>query len=195
MFKKIFNFISPPENWKIPVIFLSSFMLGLIIFLFYISNAASYLSDEPSTCVNCHIMGPQYTTWFHSSHREVATCNDCHVPHDNIFNTYFFKAKDGFRHASVFTMRNEPQVIYIKDEGKNVVQQNCKRCHIDLITNYNKLVATNKCTGLATDDSRVCWDCHRETPHGRVNSLSSTPHAMIPKLESPVPNWLKKLID
>jgi hypothetical protein len=39
--------------------------------------------------------GPQYVTWFHSRHREVATCNDCHVPHDNIVRHYAFKASDG----------------------------------------------------------------------------------------------------
>jgi cytochrome c nitrite reductase small subunit len=39
---------------------------------------------------------------------------------------------------------------------------------------------------------RKCWECHRETPHGRVNSLSSVPNARVPLPESPVPEWLKK---
>ena len=40
-------------------------------------------------------MTPQYATWSHSTHREHAHCNDCHVPHNNILNKYYFKAKDG----------------------------------------------------------------------------------------------------
>jgi cytochrome c nitrite reductase small subunit len=40
-------------------------------------------------------------------------------------------------------------------------------------------------------EDRYCVDCHRETPHGRVNSLSSVPFARLPLLKSPVPDWLK----
>ena len=109
-------------------------MTGIMAFSFHISRAPSYLSDNPETCTNCHIMSPQYATWSHSSHRENAHCNDCHVPHDNVVNKYYFKAKDGIRHATVFTLRNEPQVIFIKDEGKEVVQHNCVRCHINLLS-------------------------------------------------------------
>ena len=56
---------------------------GTAVFVFHISRAASYMSDEPETCMNCHVMTTQYLTWQHSSHARVATCNDCHVPHDN----------------------------------------------------------------------------------------------------------------
>jgi cytochrome c nitrite reductase small subunit len=39
---------------------------------------------------------------------------------------------------------------------------------------------------------RYCWECHRETPHGRVNSLSSGPYARVPVKGSPLPEWMKK---
>ncbi len=190
--KNFFNLIKPPESWKTPVIILIGIIIGLGSFLFYISKAYSYLSDNPKTCVNCHIMAPQYATWFHSSHREVASCNDCHVPHDNIFNTYYFKAKDGLRHATIFTLRAEPQVIFIKQAGHNVVQQNCVRCHTYLIQNNSVGKYTSNYNHF--NIKRPCWDCHREVPHGRVNSLSSVPNAIVPVPESPVPEWLKKMI-
>jgi cytochrome c nitrite reductase small subunit len=41
-------------------------------------------------------------------------------------------------------------------------------------------------------EDRPCWECHREVPHGRVNSLSSVPYARVPMLESPVPEWLSR---
>ena len=61
--------------------------------------------------------GPYYATWNHSSHSRNATCNDCHVPHENAVKKWFFKGMDGMRHASVFMMRGEPQVIQAIDES------------------------------------------------------------------------------
>lgn len=164
--------------------------IGLFFFLFYVSKAYSYLSDEPETCVNCHIMAPQYATWGHSSHREYTNCNDCHVPHNNVFNKYFFKAKDGMRHASMFALRLEPQVIFIHEAGRDVVHQNCVRCHSKLLVDPKLSASVKDLHAQRTD--RVCWECHREVPHGRVNSLSSTPNARVPLPESPVPDWLKE---
>jgi len=189
MIKKLFNFFVPPKYWRIPVILISAILIGLSLYIFYVSRAPSYLSDKPKTCMNCHIMAPQYATWSHSSHREVATCNDCHVPHNNIFNKFYFKAKDGIRHATIFTKRAEPQVIFIHEKGQNVVQQNCVRCH-------KKLISDDKLMNITAiynhyRQERKCWECHREVPHGRVNSLSSVPNARVPLPESPVPEWLK----
>lgn len=185
--------IIPPDRWKMPVILVAGIFTGLGIYSVYVSNAVSYLGDKPETCVNCHIMAPQYATWYHSSHREKASCNDCHVPHNNVFNKYFFKAKDGLRHAAIFTLRKEPQVIFIKDAGKEVVHKNCIRCHTELMTD-TKLLGYNS----NTQDFRMnrkCWECHRETPHGTVNSLSSVPYARAPLPQSPVPQWMKEIIN
>lgn len=183
----------PPDKWKLPVLLLFSVFAGLFVFSLYISRAPSYMGDKPEACVNCHIMAPQYTTWFHSSHRENANCNDCHVPHNNSLNKYYFKAKDGLRHATIYTLRKEPQVIFIKEAGKNVVHNNCIRCHKDLI-NDSRLLAYNS-TISEFRMIRNCWDCHREVPHGRVNSLSSVPYARVPLPGSPVPGWLKIIIN
>lgn len=188
------NFIRsliPPSHWRLPVLIVAGIFTGLFFFVFYISNAPSYLSDNPQTCVNCHIMAPQYATWNHSLHREYANCNDCHVPHNNVINKYYFKAKDGLRHATVFTLKNEPQVIFIKDEGKHVVQNNCIRCHSDLV-NDPKMASHDVHFNKKRTD-RTCWDCHRETPHGLVNSISSVPDARVPVPQSPVPDWIKEL--
>lgn len=191
--KKIIQFFIPPRQWRFPVIVLLGIFIGLGAFAFYASNAQSYLSDEPETCINCHVMFPQYASWRHSSHANVATCNDCHVPQDNFFRKYYFKGSDGLRHATIFTMRWEPQVIHIKDAGINVVQENCIRCHSDLV-NMTDLVEV---TGDNHNEGRGhrCWDCHRETPHGTVNSLASYPNSLVPQLPSVVPNWLKKIME
>lgn len=190
--KRLISFFLPPGQWYFTVVLLLGIFFGLGAFSVYLSKAQSYLGDDPATCVNCHIMAPQYATWSHSAHRNYATCNDCHVPHNNVFNKYFFKAKDGMRHATLFTLRAESQVIQIKDAGKWAVQSNCVRCHEKLFSD-----ATTSSVNPMIEEvrkGRFCWDCHRNTPHGRVNGLSSTPNARIPLPQSPVPDWLKKMV-
>jgi cytochrome c nitrite reductase small subunit len=188
----ILKAILPPREWHLPVAIVAGALFGLVLFLFYISNAGSYLSNDPKTCINCHVMNYEYITWFHSSHREKASCNDCHVPHDNVFNTYFFKAKDGLRHATVFTLRQEPQVIRIKEEGAKVVQENCIRCHNELITD-RKILSYTKAFDHFRTEGRQCWECHREVPHGRLNSLSAAPNALIPETKNPIPEWINDM--
>ena len=180
----------PPTRWVASVVVLAGALVGMALYAFYVANAPSYLSDNPRTCVNCHIMAPQYSTWFHSSHLERAHCNDCHTPNDNMFNHYIFKMLDGLRNSAIFTVRGEPQVIHIKEAGASAVQSNCVRCHSNLLKD-DKLSSIGN-TYQADRTQRKCWTCHRETPHGRVNSLASAPFARVPLLKSPVPQWLRK---
>jgi cytochrome c nitrite reductase small subunit len=190
---RFIRFFIPPPEWRLPVILVLGILGGLGAFVLYVSNAVSYLSDEPRTCVNCHVMAPQYATWQRGSHGRATTCNDCHVPHDNIFRTYAFKASDGMRHATMFTLRLEPQVIQIKDAGIAVVQENCIRCHDDLVhrVTAGSLTAMNARAG----EGLLCWECHREVPHGRVSSLASTPYARVPRLEPVAPQWLRDYLE
>lgn len=188
---KFFTKLTPPDQWKLPLTIVLGIFIGLSTYSVYLSKASSYLSDNPQTCINCHIMVPQYATWNHSSHREIAHCNDCHVPQNNIFSHYYFKAKDGLRHATIFTLRSEPQVIHIKKAGINVVRQNCLRCHEQLLLSAEQQVNNPEYHSDRSD--RLCWECHRETPHGRINSLSTVPNARAPLPESPVPEWIKEL--
>jgi cytochrome c nitrite reductase small subunit len=193
MIKRLIYWLFPPAQWRLVAAIGGGVMVGLGFFLVHISNAASYLSDEPETCINCHVMFTHYSSWSHSSHANVATCNDCHVPHTNVFRKYLFKANDGRRHATIFSMRGEPQVIQIKQAGLNVVQENCVRCHYDLVS-MTKLV---EYTGRdhKNNTGLVCWDCHRHVPHTRVNSLGSAPQSLVPALPYVTPEWLKNYLN
>lgn len=148
--------------------------LGLAGVLVHISRAPSYLSDEPEVCVNCHVMRPEYVSWRHSSHAEVAHCNDCHVPQDSFARHWLFKARDGLWHATVFTMRWEPQVIHLSQRAEPVVEENCRRCHESLIS-FCPLREREKL------DLR-CWDCHSEVPHGMTRGLATSPGYLDPSL-------------
>jgi cytochrome c nitrite reductase small subunit len=168
------RFLAP--RWQAAGSVMLGVTAGMGLFVFHVSRAASYLSDAPETCMNCHVMTTQYVTWQHGSHSRVATCNDCHVPHTSVLAQYGFKAKDGLWHATVFTMRWEPQVIQLSKSAFSVVEGNCRRCHEAVIADVAP-AAHHK------GDLR-CWDCHRETPHGSVRSLSAVPNVFQPRLPS-----------
>lgn len=190
--QKLRSIIRPPQQWRIPVFILTGILIGLGFLTLYVGNATSYLSDDPKACMNCHVMAPQFATWERGSHARVAVCNDCHVPHDNPVRKFAFKASDGIRHSFMFTFKREPQVIRMHEAGIAVVQENCIRCHSHLVQNVKEKWVT-----LSVQEhggGKPCWDCHRETPHGHVNSLSSVPYARVPIPSSITPNWMKKYL-
>jgi cytochrome c nitrite reductase small subunit len=192
MLSDLIRFFVPPPQWRVPVIILLGVLLGLVVFIFRISNASSYLSSNPRTCINCHVMVPQYATWERSSHARVAKCVDCHLPHDNVVNKYRAKMRDGMRHSTIFTLRAEPQVIRIKPYAAAAVQQNCIRCHESVLEDASVHKVTYE--DAQAGEGKLCWDCHREVPHGRVRSLAATPFANVPELPGVVPEWMKGLI-
>ena len=188
--KKLRTWLKPPLPWRRPVFILAGIFFGLAAFVLYISNAVSYLGDRPETCINCHVMIPHYANWAHNAHRRVATCNDCHVPHNNIANKYFYKATEGLHHATAFTLRLEHQVIIMEKEEREMVQQNCIRCHEKTVKKtFMYAIQSNYHNWL---ENRWCLDCHRETPHSRVNGLASTPYALnIQQANDVIPDWLR----
>ncbi len=183
-----------PSKMILPFFIAGGLLAGLGSYTIYTSRAHSYLSDEPSACINCHIMTPYYQSWNHSSHAQWTNCNDCHVPHNNVFSKYAFKAKDGLYHAAVFTVNGEPQSIRPREASNNVIMENCIRCHTQLNTEFVK-------TGMITyteaknGEGKACWDCHTQIPHTNISSLSSSPNAIVPLPESPVPDWLKNRLN
>lgn len=188
------NFLPYQSRWLPYAIVIFGSIVGLSFFLAKESEVVSYMGDDPKTCVNCHVMTSEYNSWMHSSHREVTTCNECHVPHNNIVNKYFFKAKDGLYHATVFTLRQEPQVIFMKEASQEVVQNNCIRCHNQQVTDVKLSSWLDNHSENRT--GRKCWECHREVPHGKVHGLSSTRFTLAPLPTDPekdvIPEWLLK---
>ena len=178
---------------KVALLLVSGVVVGLGGLFLYLLRFHTYLGDDPSACVNCHIMTPYYATWMHGAHARNTTCNDCHVPHDNVFRKYFFKGKDGMNHVYKFVTRQERQAIRAIDESAEVIMENCVRCHATLNT---ELVNTGRITymDVKCDAGKACWDCHRDVAHGKMNSLSSTPNAEVPLPDSPVPDWLQKMV-
>ena len=81
------------------------------------------------------------------------------------------------KHVAAFLTKSEPQVIQAHEASSEVIMNNCIRCHTQLNTEFVK-------TGKI-----------RDVPHGGKNSLSGTPGAIVPLPESPVPEWLRKMVN
>ena len=124
----------------------------------YMLRAHTYLGDDPAACVNCHIMSPYYATWFHSSHARDATCNDCHVPHENIVKKWTFKGMDGMKHVAAFLTKSEPQVIQAHEASSQVIMNNCIRCHTQLNTEFVKTGKIDYMMSMV-GEGKACWDC------------------------------------
>ncbi len=145
----------PKRRWAmVALISLGGVLVGLGLFTFSYGEGLSYFSNDPESCMNCHIMRDQFDSWNHSSHKAVATCNDCHTPH-NFAEKYFVKARNGFNHSFAFTFNTYPDNIQIKEFNADVVQQNCVDCHEDLVSL------------IYHDDDRSCVTCHGNVGHRR----------------------------
>jgi cytochrome c nitrite reductase small subunit len=153
-----------PRFWKLSMIAPLAFCaaLGLTIglgsYTFWYAEGGSYLSNDPKTCVNCHIMRDQYDGWQHASHHAVATCNDCHVPHETIAK-YLAKAEHGFFHSKAFTLQDFDEPIRIHAKSSRSLQENCVHCHQELVSEIRGHMKDG-------DESNNCVRCHAAVGHG-----------------------------
>src|SRR5512139_3440313 len=102
----------------------------------YVTDFTAYLGNNPTTCNNCHVMDAVYEGWYHGGHQDWANCNDCHTPHA-IIPKYLVKAQSGYHHVTAFVFGDIPDAIRAKPASREVVQENCIRCHQDTIDNID----------------------------------------------------------
>lgn len=131
--------------------------LGLGSFTFLYARGGSYFSNDPLSCVNCHVMREHYDGWQHSSHHAVAVCNDCHTP-EALVPKLVAKARNGFWHSKGFTLQDFPEPIRITPGNAAILEANCIRCHCDLVAEV---------VGHSRGDGSVrCVHCHGNVGHG-----------------------------
>jgi cytochrome c nitrite reductase small subunit len=122
------------------------------------AEAFSYLSNDPKACVNCHVMRDPYDGWQKASHHAVATCNDCHVPHQ-ILAKYLVKAENGFWHSKGFTFQDFPEPIRLRPISLKILNANCVDCHRDLV---DEILGH----GSPGSETTECVRCHASVGHG-----------------------------
>jgi cytochrome c nitrite reductase small subunit len=163
---------------------------GLGVFTFAYARGSSYLTNDPAACANCHIMSEHFTAWTKSSHRSVATCNDCHTPHA-LIPKYAVKAKNGFWHSFYFTLGGYPDPLRITEGNREVTEHACRGCHGEITEaieagrtdpgepvgsdaravaarargGAGPAVAADPHAGAVGDESISCIRCHKYVGH------------------------------
>ena len=102
-------------------------------YTFIYAKGASYLTNDPQACANCHVMQDQYAGWVKGSHRAVAGCNDCHTP-PSFVGKYLAKASNGFWHSFAFTSGKFHEPIQIKGHNRDITERACRGCHGEIVT-------------------------------------------------------------
>jgi cytochrome c nitrite reductase small subunit len=108
-------------------------------------------------------MRDQYDGWLKASHHGFATCNDCHLPHDNIVHKLYIKAENGFWHSKGFTLQDFPEPIRIRPHNRAVLNNNCVLCHESLVGQI-----TSHAAATETADAWNCIHCHGQVGHGPI---------------------------
>ena len=127
------------------------------VYTFVYAKGGSYLTNNPQACANCHIMQDHYDAWIKSSHRSVATCNDCHTP-PGVIPKYLTKAENGFFHSLYFTTGNFPDPLRITDRNRRVTESACRKCHTPIVEAIE---------AHAGNGQTACLQCHGNVGHPR----------------------------
>lgn len=110
---------------------------GVGAYTFVYAEGASYMTNDPRACANCHVMNDHLAAWSKSGHHHVASCNDCHAPHDFI-GKYLTKARNGFNHSLAFTTGRFHEPIQITPKNRAIAEGACRHCHQELIETVDR---------------------------------------------------------
>jgi cytochrome c nitrite reductase small subunit len=134
---------------------------GLGLYTFWYARGAAYLSNDPAACANCHVMTEQYAGWSRSPHHAVATCNDCHTPHD-LVGKWLAKANNGYHHSLAFTTGDFHEPIMIKPHNRAVTEAACRHCHAEVV---QAIDPHGEPPGAAAGQALECTRCHASVGH------------------------------
>lgn len=148
------------RNAAIAAVLAIGIALGLGVFTFGYAKGASYLTNDPAACANCHIMSEHFTAWQRGSHRS-ATCNDCHTPH-SLVRKYVVKAQSGFWHSFYFTTGRYPDPLRITERSRRVTEEACRYCHQPVVDAIDPTFAA---AGEHGSGNMSCIRCHTYVGH------------------------------
>ena len=126
---------------------------GAGLFAFGYAEGASYLSDDPGACANCHVMADHFDAWQRESHHAVAVCNDCHAPAAWL-PKYGVKAINGWNHSVAFSTGRFADPFTMTPMNERVTERRCRACHSGLADTVDH-----------GTEPQACLGCHRGVGH------------------------------
>ncbi len=160
--------------------------IGLVIS--WITYEGLHRTSNDKFCVVCHEMRPMVSSYHQDVHGGSgksgikADCITCHMPHDNVFNYIYTKAKNGIVEGKIHFFgdvdaidwnanRENAREHFVYDEG-------CLKCHSNYLT--NKFISKqgikmhkHYASLLNTSKKIKCASCHVGVGHaGLRNTLN-----------------------
>ena len=133
-------------------------IVGLSLFTVSYAEATSYLSDDPDACRNCHVMNDVHDAWARGPHHAVATCNDCHIPHD-VPGQVHRQGDERLEPQPGVHAGELPGADPDHAANKTVALANCLYCHGDFVSLVNH-------EGQA--ELEDCTRCHASIGHDEI---------------------------
>lgn len=144
-------------------------------------------TGDDKFCVICHEMTPMFLSYRNDVHGGAgdvgfkAECVDCHLPHNNIVNYVYTKARNGVVEGAIHFFGDVENIDWHKNRERKdefVFDDGCIKCHQNFTNlpnlshkgkqmheHYTLLQGTNKQIG--------CAQCHIEVGHtGLRNTLN-----------------------
>ena len=146
------NNTKPKGRWTLALLTFAAGMVAMVGIGLAVKG-----TDQAVFCASCHAMNEAAWTHKQSVHAQF-DCNECHTPHA-IAQKLPYKAAVGMHDIYVNTTDTIPDLIHTQQKMKDVIQENCRRCH----------VATTMT--VAMDAKPYCTDCHRAVPHNKKLSI------------------------
>lgn len=140
--------LKPKGTWTVAILTFAAGMVAMVGVGLAVKG-----TDGSKFCASCHAMSEAAWTHSQSVHRQF-DCNECHTP-ANYVAKLSYKAQIGLNDIYVNTTNNVPDLIHSQAGMKDVIQANCRRCHVGTTMTVDM------------DVKPYCTDCHRSVPHNK----------------------------
>lgn len=115
-------------------------------------------TGTPEYCGSCHVMDPEFESWFYTGMHKQIKCIDCHLPNDNFIRHYAWKGMDGIKDVIYFYTGLVPEAIHSSSHAVRTIRANCERCHEEMVSRISA-------------GAMNCWECHRKLYHNKINEF------------------------
>ncbi len=170
------------QSWYAKAVIIG--VIGVIVGVLF--SFATYVGVKKtageSFCSKCHSMQPMtqaYNLDVHGGNNQFgfkAQCTDCHLPHNNLPNYLFTKAKTGLNDVFFETFTNTSKINWskkLKEPDKFVYDSGCLKCHSNLkeesLQNQRAFLAHRAYFAKTTTQS--CVDCHSNVGHKNLKEF------------------------
>lgn len=129
------------------IIYIAILGVFLAFILSFSIHSGLKLTSNDNFCVKCHSMEPMVSSYYDDVHGGAndkgfkASCSTCHLPHDNLANYLFTKAKNGIVEFTITALDKDKNINWDKkraNRARFTYDSSCLECHVNILTMKNE---------------------------------------------------------